>query len=350
MAVSQKSQFGLDLLVAIWDAAVMARTQVNRDELVASPDVLPRLVTSGPIVESYAKILRLGPQDGSAMGYPVVFNDGETKWIADGLQRLSAMDLIGIVQPLVDLRQGTKADATWFASGANREHGRPMTKGQKRQAVDNLLRNPATAELSAHQLAAQVGVDHKFVIHRQALLEKKQRAKATIQTLPSSQVPPPHPDPPVVASADSDETCIDLAQLDRGVKPHGQARKAREAGEVGEVGERKSKRFAAKRKVVRKGVRAKAAESAGPVILPSAIERRADLVARIIGLLDGIGEWVEEVVRLGVLNAAELEQLRRGLDAMRMPVKQALRSAEEDLDRFSRMNTERGEAGVNDDA
>lgn len=295
----------------------MGRTQVGRGELVASPEILPRLVSTGAIVESYAEILRLGPLDGTGMGYPVVFDDGETKWVADGFKRLSAMDIIGIARPLVDLRKGSKADAAWFAAGANREHGQPMSKADKRRAVDILLRCEGTAELSSHKIAAQVGVGHDLVLARQARLDPK------ITQSPNG----------FDANDKLGET-EEITQSSRGVNATVKQEK------IGKAGNTPSHRFAPKRRIVKKGTRAKGKKKESvepePVILAGPVERRADLVARLTGLLDELGDWVDRVVRTGTLSPVECDRVRRGLDAMRAPVRDALRRAEEDLDSFTK--------------
>ena len=153
--------------------APMPRAQVNMKDLTFAEDVLPRMVRSGPLVDEFTEILRLGAPDGTEMGLGVVFHDGSTFWVADGTKRLTAQDRIGIVRPWVDLKKGTKGDAIWYAIGANREHGVRLSNAEKRQATINALKNPDIAETFTHEsIAEQVGVSRSLVTKLLAELER----------------------------------------------------------------------------------------------------------------------------------------------------------------------------------
>lgn len=143
----------------------MGRTVVSMEELTFSLDVLPRLCKEGDsVVREYAEILRMGEPDGSAMGLPVVFADGEAHWVADGDKRLHAMQKIGISSPAVDIKRGSKADAIWYAIAANKEHGVRLTNEQKRRAVQNAVTNMGVRDAYTNRaIAEQVGVSHEMV-------------------------------------------------------------------------------------------------------------------------------------------------------------------------------------------
>jgi hypothetical protein len=134
-------------------------------KLIFSPDVLPRVVETGPIVAEFTRILEAGAPDGTEMGYPVVIQDQrEQLWVADGVKRLAAMKRLGITHPWVHLRSGSKADAIWYAAGANTQHGVRLSASSKRQAAELCLRNPAIRDhFTARVIAHQVGLGPEVV-------------------------------------------------------------------------------------------------------------------------------------------------------------------------------------------
>lgn len=87
-----------------------------------------------------------------ALPLPVVFQDGDgVPWLGDGLHRLRALSRLGRVSADVDLRQGSRSAAEWHAAGANGTHGLPLTREQRRLAVQLALR--ARPEASDRQIA-----------------------------------------------------------------------------------------------------------------------------------------------------------------------------------------------------
>jgi len=94
-------------------------------------DMQVRAGINQQVVEEYAAKLRAGAK------FPpiVVFADALGFYIADGNHRYRAHDLAGRTTIEVELRQGTKADALWYALGANKAHGLQLSKQDKRHAV-----------------------------------------------------------------------------------------------------------------------------------------------------------------------------------------------------------------------
>lgn len=70
----------------------------------------------------------------------VIYDDGNTKWLADGFHRHSAAIFLGNGGIFADVRQGTYKDALIFAAMANVENGRPMSRAQKQEAGERLLK------------------------------------------------------------------------------------------------------------------------------------------------------------------------------------------------------------------
>lgn len=93
----------------------------------------------------------------------VAFYDGSDYWLADGFHRHAAAILAGKNTYLVDVKQGTRRDAVLYAVGANAEHGLPRTDGDKRRAVETLLRDEEWVKWSDREIAKRCKVSHPFV-------------------------------------------------------------------------------------------------------------------------------------------------------------------------------------------
>ena len=63
------------------------------------------------------------------------YKDGTTYYMADGVHRFLAAQSIGKTTIAADVRPGTKKDALWYALGANRDHGYPLTPADKHYAI-----------------------------------------------------------------------------------------------------------------------------------------------------------------------------------------------------------------------
>jgi len=140
---------------------------VNAVEI--DPSVLPRIQDDDPVVAEYADTLRL---DQKAMPPPVVFFDGKDNWLADGVKRLAALKRIGVEEPVCDVRKGTRSEAIFYASGANREHGVRLTNAEKKRAVENCLADKECAENTDGVIGELCGVSTSMVQKRRAALNK----------------------------------------------------------------------------------------------------------------------------------------------------------------------------------
>lgn len=110
-------------------------------------------------VQDYADALA----EGAEFPAVTVFFDGAAHWLADGFHRVLAHERAGLVDVLAEVRAGSKEDALIFAAGANRNHGLPMGAGDRRRAVEVLLKTEKWASKSAREIAAYVGCSHVTV-------------------------------------------------------------------------------------------------------------------------------------------------------------------------------------------
>lgn len=78
---------------------------------------------------------------GSGAVFPpvVAFAEDNDLWLADGFHRVQASRSCGVAEIDVDVREGTKRDAMIHAAMANIEHGKPMTRAQRKEAGLRLL-------------------------------------------------------------------------------------------------------------------------------------------------------------------------------------------------------------------
>ena len=147
----------------------MAKLKVEVEVIKVDPEVLPRDSKSKEVLKEYTDVIRRG----ETLPDPVVFNDGKTIWLADGLYRLLSHKDLKLKTIVCDLRQGSREDAIWYAAGANREHGMPLTATEKRRAADNVLRTPELAKKSNPIIGEQTGFTGARIQQFRAALEKK---------------------------------------------------------------------------------------------------------------------------------------------------------------------------------
>ncbi len=93
----------------------------------------------------------------------VLYQEGETYWLADGYHRVDAARRINLETITAAIHEGTSRDAILHGIGANAVHGLRRTQADKRRAVERLLRDPEWAKWSNRKVAAAARVDHKTV-------------------------------------------------------------------------------------------------------------------------------------------------------------------------------------------
>jgi hypothetical protein len=150
----------------------MATKTLALTDVTIDLSVLPRDATHTPTIDQYASIMRENVED---MPPPVVFKDGDTYWLADGLYRVRAAEQLDEVELLFEVRTGDKSDARWYAASANLEHGKPLTPKERRHAAEMLVGDLKNRRKSATQIGKQAGVSVTVI---QSIRKKNDQAAA----------------------------------------------------------------------------------------------------------------------------------------------------------------------------
>lgn len=134
------------------------------------------------LVEEYAELMSEGVE------FPPITVCGtpERSWIADGWHRLLAMERIGMLDAVVDMFAGDRAEALKYALSANDDHGRRRTNADKRRAVEVALRE--FPDLSSRAIAEMCAVSPDFVSRVRAL-SSDDNAPSTVTTTDGRQYP-----------------------------------------------------------------------------------------------------------------------------------------------------------------
>lgn len=133
----------------------MTLMRLDRESITVSFDVLPRKSTDTGTIKRYAEIQREAD-----MPPPKVFHDEDAGcyWLADGLYRLKGNELVSENgEVLCDVVKGSKLDAMWYASGANRDHGLPLTQAERQVALQHAI-IAANGEKPDTEIATLVGM------------------------------------------------------------------------------------------------------------------------------------------------------------------------------------------------
>ena len=136
---------------------VAERRTLRVDEVRVDVGTQVREAIAEHVVDDYAE--RLG--EGVRFPPVVVFRDGSRYCLADGFHRLQAFRRAGRDEIEADVYVGTRADALWFALGANRKHGQRLNLADKRHAIELAL--ATWPDLSQRRIAAQVGCSQPYV-------------------------------------------------------------------------------------------------------------------------------------------------------------------------------------------
>ena len=136
---------------------VAERRTLRVDEVTVDAGTQVREAVAEHVVDDYAE--RLG--EGVRFPPVVVFRDGSRYCLADGFHRLQAFRRAGRDEIEADVYVGTRADALWFALGANRTHGERLSRADKRHAIELAFRT--WPDLSQGRIARQVGCSKGYV-------------------------------------------------------------------------------------------------------------------------------------------------------------------------------------------
>lgn len=91
----------------------------------------------------------------------VVFNTDDGYLLADGFHRCEAAKRLGRENIKAEIREGTRQAAEEYAALANLQHGKPLTRAERRKAVERMLM--LYPERSASWIAEDTGVSDKTV-------------------------------------------------------------------------------------------------------------------------------------------------------------------------------------------
>jgi ParB-like chromosome segregation protein Spo0J len=136
-------------------------TELHREVRIdaLSIDARARVVLTDEAVAEYAAAMKSGAR------FPpiVVFDDGETLWLADGHHRVQAARRAGLEEVLAEEYKGGRRDALLYACGANAAHGVRRTNADKRFAVRLMLRDEEWCKWSSREIARRCAVDEGLV-------------------------------------------------------------------------------------------------------------------------------------------------------------------------------------------
>lgn len=129
------------------------------DLIEEAADTQSRVELSQELIHEYAESIKEGVE------FPPidVFHDGKQYFIGDGWHRFHAWVAAdwSIIPCLV--HNGTERDAMMFAAAANKSHGLKRSNGDKRRAVQIVLKDREGAKWSDGKIAEHCGVSQQFV-------------------------------------------------------------------------------------------------------------------------------------------------------------------------------------------
>ena len=162
-----------------WKVSPFKIADLLKFVVTARIDTLPD--ESDPVVLQYAELMR----EGVPMALPrVIKADNGTPYLVDGHHRVLAAQLNGESMMECEWELGTKLDALNCACAANREHGKPRTHRDIRNAVQ-LMRKTFPSYTHA-RIAREVGCSTKTVQRALTDPEKAKKAQNEVDRCPHS--------------------------------------------------------------------------------------------------------------------------------------------------------------------
>lgn len=101
----------------------------------------------------------------------VVFDIDDGYLLADGFHRVEAAKRLGRTDIDADVREGTRKDTEEYAALANLTHGKPLTRAERRKAVEQMLR--LHTERANNWIAEDTGISKNTVAKYREDLESK---------------------------------------------------------------------------------------------------------------------------------------------------------------------------------
>lgn len=171
-----------DIMTGATAAVVAPTTTVPLAAIVNDGGTQMRAGMDAATITEYEEAIK------GADGWPfppvVVFHDGEKYWLADGFHRVNAAHRSGKHTAIpAEVKAGTRRDAILYAAGANASHGLRRTNGDKRRAVEVLLKDVEWSQWSNVEIAKRCQVAESSVRNIRAELERtSQIAKSVVRT------------------------------------------------------------------------------------------------------------------------------------------------------------------------
>lgn len=153
------------------------RQRVPIEGIVFDAGTQIRVSINENVVTDYAEQMTEGVE------FPpiVLFHDGVRYYLADGFHRTLAAKRNQFRDIEADVEVGTRADALWFALGANRTNGQRLNERDVRHALE--LAFKAWGDRSAKHIADQIGCSSSY-----ASKVREQLQRSTTATLPDRVV------------------------------------------------------------------------------------------------------------------------------------------------------------------
>ncbi len=131
-------------------------TQIGLSLITFDAGTQIRAALDQQVVSDYADAMT----DGAEFPPIVLFHDGNQHYLADGFHRFMAAQRLSLSAIAADVRPGTKADALWFALGANKANGKRLSEADKKHAIEMAI--ATWPERSMNHIAEQLGCSRKW--------------------------------------------------------------------------------------------------------------------------------------------------------------------------------------------
>ena len=150
-------------------------TEIELKKVIADKQIQPRESICESVVDDYADRMN----EGDVFPDVVVFYDGKKYWLADGFHRYSASKKIKKDTILATVKEGTKRDAIWYATGANAHHGNRLNNADKRKILKTILQDEEWSKNSNVSIAKHIGCSEGLV---RKLIDESQEKRPTKKT------------------------------------------------------------------------------------------------------------------------------------------------------------------------
>lgn len=163
-------------------------TLVELADLRLDGETQPRQAMDLELVQSYADRMIVDDSTGlitDPEGTPwpliTVYDDGESRWLADGFHRVHAAKQAGLGVLQAHIARGDRRDAILFSFGVNADHGKRRTRADTQRIMTRLLSDEVWASYTDAWLAEICKVSAPTIrSHRKKLEQARQIPFCTI--------------------------------------------------------------------------------------------------------------------------------------------------------------------------